>query len=263
MKRPPGSWRTPSTLRESLRQQLNAYTFAATAAGVGLLAQASPTEAEIAYTPTYVALNGVQSYSLDLNHDGIPDFNIAIAWVYCGDACSGYSLYVRPYDSKRQNQIVGVDEAASALRVAAPIWAGRPWSGRNMAYEIHDSIFTTLSSRGLWTNVTDRYLGLRFEIDGKTHYGWARLTVQSDANIDFLEATITGYAYETVPGRPMFAGLLHYQDCCNPQAFHKAAHQPPTLGLLAIGSSRLSVWRPSESASSTPHNEERGFNRKD
>jgi hypothetical protein len=32
-------------------------------------------------------------------------------------------------------------------------------------------------SYGVWCNVTDKYLGLRFDIAGIRHYGWARLTV--------------------------------------------------------------------------------------
>jgi len=33
---------------------------------------------------------------------------------------------------------------------------------------------------------------------GRTHYGWARLTVRGNPNSKIF-ATLTGYAYETVP----------------------------------------------------------------
>ena len=32
---------------------------------------------------------------------------------------------------------------------------------------------------GPWRNVTTRYLGLKFKINGKFHYGWARLSVKA------------------------------------------------------------------------------------
>jgi hypothetical protein len=50
MKRSPRPRKT-ATLPESIQRQLNMYTLAATATGVGILALAVPTEAVIVYTP--------------------------------------------------------------------------------------------------------------------------------------------------------------------------------------------------------------------
>jgi hypothetical protein len=57
---------------------------------------------------------------------------------------------------------------------------------------------------GPWVSVTKRYLGLKFQIDGKTHYGWARLNVQVQGNN--ITATLTGYAYESIPNKRIRAG---------------------------------------------------------
>ncbi|MBK6830904.1 MAG: T9SS type A sorting domain-containing protein [Flavobacteriales bacterium] len=46
-----------------------------------------------------------------------------------------------------------------------------------------------------------RYLGLRFDIAGATHYGWARLRVP---NAD--EFTLMDYAYNSVSDEPILAG---------------------------------------------------------
>lgn len=54
-----------------------------------------------------------------------------------------------------------------------------------------------------WRNVTNRYLGLKFAIKGAIHYGWARLTVK--INGIYVNAVLTGYAYETIPGKPIIA----------------------------------------------------------
>ncbi len=53
---------------------------------------------------------------------------------------------------------------------------------------------------GPWLNVKNRYLGLKFIIKGKDHFGWARLTTTGRI------ALLTGYAYETIPNKPIIAG---------------------------------------------------------
>jgi hypothetical protein len=76
MKSSSRSARTPSDLSDSVHQRLNMYVLAASAAGVGILALAQPSEAKIVYTKTrrVIGTNGI--YPLDLNHDGIIDFVI-------------------------------------------------------------------------------------------------------------------------------------------------------------------------------------------
>jgi|HubBroStandDraft_6_1064221.scaffolds.fasta_scaffold05468_2 hypothetical protein len=57
---------------------LNAYALAAGAAGVGVLALAQPAGAKIVYTPAHIPI--VQNkglVELDLNHDGINDFQFS------------------------------------------------------------------------------------------------------------------------------------------------------------------------------------------
>jgi len=53
-------------------------------------------------------------------------------------------------------------------------------------------------------NVSNRYLGLEFKIHGKIRYGWARLSVTG--SFEQFKATLTGYAYETVPNKIIVAG---------------------------------------------------------
>jgi hypothetical protein len=76
---------------------------------------------------------------------------------------------------------------------------------------------------GYWVNAQHRYLGLRFIINGKVHYGWARLNVQTETR-NQIKATLTGYAYETIANKPIIAGKTHGKD-------------EATLGRLAQGAS--------------------------
>src|SRR5579863_10427884 len=74
MKRSPRP-RTTANLSDSIHHRLNMYALAASAAGVGVLALAQPIEAKIVYTPADVKI-GYIPYNLDLNHDGVVDFQI-------------------------------------------------------------------------------------------------------------------------------------------------------------------------------------------
>lgn len=75
----------------------------------------------------------------------------------------------------------------------------------------------------------DRYLGLKFVVHGKVHYGWARLSVRlgHDRQLEDVSGTLTGYAYETVPNKPIIAGKTTGADVI--------MFQPDTLEGLAQG----------------------------
>jgi hypothetical protein len=80
--------------------------------------------------------------------------------------------------------------------------------------------------RGSWENggkgVKARYLGLMFHIKGKIHYGWARLSFPNPQG-----ATLTGYAYETIAGKPIVTGRTTMVEDDGVPAL--------TLGGLALG----------------------------
>jgi hypothetical protein len=75
MKRSTGPRKT-ANLSHSTQQRLNMYALAAGAAGVGVLAMAQPVAAKIVYTPANINLGFEQETPLDLNHDGVTDFNL-------------------------------------------------------------------------------------------------------------------------------------------------------------------------------------------
>jgi hypothetical protein len=63
MKPSPRPSRTPSRLSTALRNHLNMYSLAASAAGVGVLALAQPAEAKIVYTKTHHVIGDKQDRS--------------------------------------------------------------------------------------------------------------------------------------------------------------------------------------------------------
>ena len=102
---------------------------------------------------------------------------------------------------------------------------------------------------GRWVNVRDRYLGLKFKINGKFHYDWARLNVKVLKGKFKITATLTGYAYETIPGKAIIAGATKGPDDAETAAsLHSHTPEPAALGMLALGAPWLSIWRREESA---------------
>jgi len=241
--------RLPSQLSASLHKRLSAYTLAASAAGVGMLALAQSAEARIIYTPTHVKIgppeNGDMAY-YELKFDGQMAFTIS----FNTDAASSQSfwsqvaLLPRPgYSSS--NEVVGHPKKgqvglASALRYGVKIGSQR--EGRNFRMAFHKTYGNQTTRSGPWANggkgVTNRYAGLKFSLNGEIHYGWARMSVKIAKGIGIF-TVLTGYAFETIPNKPIIAGKTKEPDV--------VTVQPATLGHLAAGASAIRAQRRSES----------------
>jgi len=207
-------------LSTSAQHQLKLYALAASAAGVGVLALAQTAEGKIVYTSAHKMVRLNHALPIDLNHDGIHDFDVLNLSHH---STSPYGDYVAAEPLNSGNQILALGTrrgyGASALPAGSRVGpsAKQFRAGRDlMAYRSSaDSVF----SGGPWKNVSKRYLGLKFLIKGKTHYGWARLNVTIT---DQVNATLTGYAYETAADKSIVTGKTG----------------SGTLGTLARGSRR-------------------------
>ena len=226
-------------ISDSLDRQLNTYALAASAAGVSVLALAAASEAKVVYTETHrVTRAGVPLY-IDLNHDGINDFVLRTT-IYAGSGSFEVGLDPSGY---RNNAVAGrrsshssyFFSAASALPAGARIGPTSKFPVRHpfMAVELFNGVGSGNSDLGPWVGkgngVRDRYLGLKFVVRGKVHYGWARLrvTLGHHRQFDDVSGTLTGYAYETIPNKPIIAGQTAGPDVITVQ--------PETLGELARG----------------------------
>lgn len=189
---------------QALQRQLNMYAIAASTAGVGALALAQPAAAKVVYTPAHQVIGANGVFNLDLNHDKIVDFLIQ-QWNY-GNWSSNNQLLADPAVG---NGVVGKQGMASALASGASIGpnqkfiAGRS-NGEVMLSVTHTTTGGTSFVHGAWANARNLYLGLRFRIDGQSHYGWARFSVQRQQF--HFTALLTGFAYETKPNMAIKAG---------------------------------------------------------
>jgi hypothetical protein len=252
MKRP--SSRTAADLSESLYKQLNMHGLAATAAGVSFIALAHPSEAKIVYTPAHK--NVGSSTFIDLNHDGINDFKLSLTRRQsCLGFCSTSGTTNASLAGKglgKANQLYGQGKFASALPAGVHVGPKGKFPGEDRMAYVHATDEINKDFSGPWAGsgggVQHRFLGLKFTIHGKTHFGWARLDVTIGRSAT-MNATLTGYAYETIPGKPIITGKTKGPDnnVGQPEAaLTIPTPQANTLGALALGTDGLSIWRREE-----------------
>jgi hypothetical protein len=224
----PSRPRTTAELSKSVDHKLSMYALAASAAGVGILALSQPSEAKIVYTSVHRFIGQHHRFKIDLNHDKITDFTIS-NFAYCGTDQCFYALFQKPAAG---NSAVGYVFGTQLLLESALKRGSRIGPGAGFKTGTGGLVEAVFSSGGLstnvfgqWQNVKNRYLGLKFQIKGKTHYGWARFNVK--INKTKITATLTGYAYETIPGKPIIAGKTKGPGVLT--------EKPTTLGELALG----------------------------
>lgn len=247
--------RTATALNAKLNKGLVAYVAAASAAGVGMLACAIPAEAEVVYTPTNLEIGAGQGpVNLDLNNDGIADFYLSNFDYGCFHNTCKYDLQVAP--AQEGNAIWAMRDGR--FLVATPAFEGvviAPERNFKMELTFLDFFLSAYGypteSYGWWGKgkpFAGSYLGLKFEIAGEVHYGWARLKVKADrsGNNLTITANLTGYAYETVPNRPIITGMTHGtldtdEMQLDPLALGAPQPTPSSLGDLALGAIGKSI----------------------
>jgi hypothetical protein len=233
------------------QQQLTSYALAATAAGVSILALASPSEGKIVYKQAHRVIGDGASFNLDLAGDGTVDLTI-VNQHHHHCTTDGFCSSTQFLNAKMAgaNQVVYNVYGAVAMKPGMQIGAKNVWRGglQNMAVMLGS--FGTSGVGGSWVNVKNRYLGVKFDIKGQTHFGWVRLNVQVQIP-QIITATLTGYAYETVANQAITAGQTKGTENTNIEqpdaALTTPSPAPATLAALALGTPGLSIWRRKES----------------
>ena len=157
--------------------------------------------AEVVYTSTYVTLSG---------NGMLPIGKLGITIVASGGsticAGTGYGSYGSVYAVPAS----GDGMVASSNYVLA--LTGGVLIGRSSSFYYAEGLMAQYSTclwpphvnLGAWLDVTNRYLGFKFQLNGQSHYGWARLSVTAGKFGPVV--TLTGYAYETIAGHAIYAG---------------------------------------------------------
>lgn len=209
------------------QRRLNTYTLAAAAAGVSVLALTPRSEGKIVYRSAHRVISNGDHFNLDITDNGTTNLTIENLYRHhCttdGFCSSTQFLNARMAGS---NEVVYNVYGVVAIKPGAQVGPKNVWRGGKQNMAVMVGGFGTRGVGGSWVNVENRYMGLKFKVKGKTHYGWARLNVQESLPFN-IGATLTGYAYETIPNKDIIAGKTKGPDAITVQA--------GSLGELAVG----------------------------
>lgn len=244
MRQPSHQSRKSVNLSGTLDHRLNLYSLAASAAGVSVLALVAPAQAKIVFTPAHIKITPNHKLAFDLNHDGIKDFQLL-------DEGAGSSdfLEVKPLQTGNALAQANTDcnPSAGVAKLKAGVLIGKGQTFSNNIYCMAQYIGADGGSLGSWAGgVKNRFLGLQFMIKGHKRFGWARLSVSAAP----YQVLLTGFAYETMPNKPIIAGKTKGPEEVSAIPARSNA-QPASLGVLAKGSCGLSIWRRKEGANGT------------
>ncbi|SDB29814.1 hypothetical protein SAMN03097699_0576 [Flavobacteriaceae bacterium MAR_2010_188] len=164
---------------------------------------------QIIYTdmvPDFTSENLHDFYELDLNNDQSIDFTLK------SDSDNNSYEWLEITTSSNDNN--GIISISQWYWNPVPLDSDREifnLSGysNGEAYEswvfftIGDCFDSNIECYEDWKDKNDKFLGLRFIVDGKTHFGWARLSVTSPT-----DWVLKDYAYNATPNKPILAGQM-------------------------------------------------------
>ncbi len=162
--------------------------------GAGLLLGAVPAEAAIQYSGLQNQNVNATQNSFKVNFDGAgdPDFTFRLfssssqlLSAFQGTAPAGQVI-------KNNGQPANLisNYAVSSQRVFAAVSSEELALGNSSVYDPGNF----LNQQG--------YLGVTFQLNGNTHYGW----IQYKANVDATVGTVIDWAYEDIPGAVIKTG---------------------------------------------------------
>jgi hypothetical protein len=238
----PNQPRAAVPINNTLEKHLATYMAVAAATGVGVLALAQPSDAEIVYTATNQVLNTISDrVTVDFDKDGVTDLSF-------GFVGRGYGAALFAYAASQNHFMSGYNGAAQVL----------PWGKRiGQKGSFNDSVIflaganyhfgSCVTYGGYWVGKKGFYLGVQFSSGGETHYGWVRLSIVGPCTTGGNDL-LTGYAYETIPNKPIIAGKTSGFAAADTRAQYvfPAPSNQPSLGMLAFGTDGLNIWRRKE-----------------
>ncbi|OIQ29915.1 MAG: hypothetical protein BM564_03840 [Bacteroidetes bacterium MedPE-SWsnd-G2] len=161
---------------------------------------------QIEYTDINPDEGGDITYQLDIDNNGVDDFNIANLY--------GNLLLNFYFSPPAGNSFINTTSSAGGLgSYPTGLDMGDAISSGNTGWA-SGNVYNWM---GTWDNINgcmranaefcgavgDKYLGLKFDVDGATHYGWARIGAINGSTTNW---SIKDYAYNTTADEAINAG---------------------------------------------------------
>lgn len=217
------------TKSEKTNAKLAAYS--AMAGAFALTSAAAGAQTDIIYTDIDdVTINIGEFTVLDIDGNGTIDYYFEVIENSAGNwSFARLFGYLPTYSyGNASNQFIGYAGAflpyGSALNEGSAIDSGAGFYGYagygNVGFLA--SIYSGVTY-GQFANQTDKYLGIRFDIDGSAHYGWIRM----DATVGPVSLTIKDFAYREGADEGIEAGQTENEE---------------PVGITLIDASKLNVY---------------------
>lgn len=245
---------------EGFEHRLNLYHLAAIAAGVGLMALSQTATGEVVVTHKTLYLgngtDGAPPVPIDFNKDGKLDaffqqnsfgygYGTAGAWVWAHPAegaafiVNGHGTQLPYVAALFRGAQVGPSAQFSSAKSATIERTAQSTSNEFSVCGINRQLKGNFPG-----NTPDRFIGVKFLINGEIHYGWVRLSLDTTAfNNCEVVSKITAYAYETEANKPITIGSGAAVMPKRKQNSELSTPPDPSLGMLALGSDGLALWR--------------------
>lgn len=201
-------------MKDSLNQKLKTYGALAT----GVIAIGNVADAQTIYTdidPDSLLTGNMSEYLLDLNNDGIKDYRIITVEIQSSSSGVNYNIKGAGVYPMNGNEILVSQGGSSSTNYIKPLDANSPIGPNQTIWDYTSSAFLlnltakitymgvpNTYERGLWDNVQDKYMAVRFKINGNSHYGWVRMDVNDNGD----EVVIKSYAYNSTANASLNAG---------------------------------------------------------
>ena len=237
--------RSESEIAGHLQHRLAAYALAASAAGVCVLTGSVPSQAAPICGTLNLELKYVDTYAFNPAAQAVAPFNIAQTF----EDLSSHSntFFKRGFftpNSAGANALLGPKGLPANLASGASIGPGGQF-GKGQSYGL---LFSYGPNNGGTKNrhkgnlkfgEAIDFVGYKFSLAGKAHYGWVRMQVPLARGIPngttITLTNILDYGYESTPDTAILAG-----SCA---AGSSENTHPPSLGTLALGPRSLPLWR--------------------
>lgn len=203
--------RATSRLSASMEMRLKSYAIAAAAAGAGLFSAAQPASAQVIFTAANLQLTDGNLF-LDLTCG--PHVNFWIANNIEGTIFGGNERELA-LNGSINGSVIEDSRGPAALPAGSVVGSSRVFTNVHKNEQIMADAYrfiyygTYTGAYGNFANKKQVFLGLKFNLQGQPHYGWAEFSV--DASVQkhrqlIVNATLLGYAYESTPGKAIQTG---------------------------------------------------------
>lgn len=194
-------------------------------------------EAQVVYTDINPDSLVNSSYELDLNNDGIPEFLIE-------KTTDGGIDIVQATGLSNNDSLIGyyagfpaITGYPSALSSNEVVDGTSTFVDEGVMGGNHELIMEDAD----WPDGFNRYLGLKFNINGEVHYGWAKIKISTD----YVAFTISEYAYNATAGEAINSGITsvedNYSSISKMQIFPNPSAENATLSFYLSNESEIDL----------------------